>query len=288
MIHARILYCVAFAGLLIGPGVSAQESLPVAVEPQPGTAFFDDLRDGGRGPEMVILPAGSFEMGCVSGVDCFDDQKPVHQVTISHALAVSRFEITFEEYERFADPTQLDDEGWGRGRRPAVNVSWNDAKQYVAWLSVQTGQTYRLLTETEWEYAARAGSQTRFHFGDSESQLCDFANSWDIEAGNPNAPCSDGVGTQTAEVGTYLPNAFGLHDMHGNVYEWVADCWNASYAGAPSDGSAWLDGDCSKRVSRSSSLLDYPKDSHTAIRVRFAPDLRNGVSGFRVARDLVP
>ena len=135
---------------------------------------------------------------------------------------------------------------------------------------------------------AQAESQTAYHYGDSESQLCGYANSWDIEGGNSSAPCSDGVGLLTAEVGTFAPNAFGLHDMHGNVYEWVEDCYNASYAGAPSDGSAWLDGDCTKRVLRSSSLLDFPKDSHTAIRVRFAPNLRNGISGLRVARTLKP
>ena len=288
MIATRSLKVVTYAFVLSCSAVLAQENLRVPAVLEPGAAFSDELRDGGRGPEMVIVPAGSFEMGCVSGVNCFDDQKPVHQVMISQPLAISRFEITFEEYERYADPSHIDDEGWGRGRRPAVNVSWNDAKQYMAWLSSQTGQTYRLLTEAEWEYAARAGSETRYHFGDSEAQLCDFANSWDIEAGNPNAPCSDGVGLQTAEVGTFAPNAFGLHDMHGNVYEWVEDCWNASYSAAPSDGSAWVNGDCSRRVLRSSSWLDYPKDSRTAIRVRFVPDLRNGVGGLRVARTLAP
>ncbi|MDE0128593.1 MAG: formylglycine-generating enzyme family protein [Gammaproteobacteria bacterium] len=250
--------------------------------------FSDELRIGGRGPEMVVLPAGSFRMGCVSGMDCFDDQKPVRQVTISEPIAVSRFEITFEDYERFADSNNLDDESWGRGRRPAVNVSWDDAKQYVAWLSSQTGEAYRLLTEAEWEYAARAGSTTKYHFGNNQSDLCEYANLWDKDAGNGDAPCSDGAGLQTAEAGSYAPNAFGLHDMHGNVYEWVEDCWNASYSGAPSDGSAWLDGDCSRRVLRSSSWMDYPRDARTAIRVRFVQGLRNGVTGFRVARTLVP
>jgi len=250
--------------------------------------FSDELRIGGRGPEMVVLPAGSFRMGCVSGMDCFDDQKPVRQVTISEPIAVSRFEITFEDYEQFVDSNNLDDESWGRGRRPAVNVSWDDAKQYVAWLSSQTGEAYRLLTEAEWEYAARAGSTTKYHFGNNQSDLCEYANLWDKDAGNGDAPCSDGAGLQTAEAGSYAPNAFGLHDMHGNVYEWVEDCWNASYSGAPSDGSAWLDGDCSRRVLRSSSWMDYPRDARTAIRVRFVQGLRNGVTGFRVARTLVP
>ena len=255
---------------------------------EPGEAFTDELRDGGRGPEMVVIPAGSYQMGCGLGPDCFDDQKPVHPVTISEAFAVSKFEITFDDYERFADANVLDDEGWGRSRLPAINVSWNDAKQYVAWLSSQTEQNYRLLTEAEWEYAARAGSATRYHFGSSDSELCDYANLWDKDAGDGGAPCADGVGLQTAVVGSYAPNAFGLHDMHGNVYEWVEDCWNANYSGAPSDGSAWLNGDCSKRVLRSTTWMDYPRDAHTAIRVRFVSGLRNGITGFRVARSLDP
>ena len=284
MNRGRSLNSVAVIALLLTSPVLAQE--PPAS--QSGMVFSDELRIGGRGPEMVVLPAGSFRMGCVSGMDCFDDQKPVRQVTISEPIAVSRFEITFEDYERFADSNNLDDESWGRGRRPAVNVSWDDAKQYVAWLSSQTGEAYRLLTEAEWEYAARAGSTTKYHFGNNQSDLCEYANLWDKDAGNGDAPCSDGAGLQTAEAGSYAPNAFGLHDMHGNVYEWVEDCWNASYSGAPSDGSAWLDGDCSRRVLRSSSWMDYPRDARTAIRVRFVQGLRNGVTGFRVARTLVP
>ena len=167
MDQGRSMYSVAAIVLLFASPAPAQESMPARAAVQPPTVFSDEIRDGGHGPEMVVLPAGSYRMGCISELDCFDDQKPVHQVTISEAFAVSRFEITFEDYERFADPDALDDEGWGRGRRPAVNVSWSDAKQYVAWLSSQSGQTYRLLTEAEWEYACRAGSATRYHFGSS-------------------------------------------------------------------------------------------------------------------------
>jgi len=270
---------LAALALLIAAQATAQDM-------EPGETFTDGLRDGGRGPEMVVIPAGSYRMGCALGVDCFDDQKPVHQVTISQAFAVSRFEITFEDYGRFADANEVDDEGWGRGRRPVINVSWNDAKQYASWLSLQTGQTYRLLTEAEWEYAARAESVTRYHFGNDQSEVCDYANLWDKDAGDESALCSDGTGLQTAATGSYAPNAFGLHDMHGNVYEWVEDCWNASYSGAPSDGSAWLDGDCSKRVLRSTTWMDYPRDAHSAIRVRFVSSLRNAITGFRIARTL--
>ena len=153
--------------------------------------------------------------------------------------------------------SKVDDEGWGRGRQPIMNVSWNDAREYVAWLSSQTGHTYRLLTEAEWEYAARAGSATQF--------------SWGNEIGQERANCG-GCSTQwdfvqTAPVGSFAANAFGLHEMHGNVWEWVEDCWNGSYSGAPANGDAWLSGDCSQRILRGGSYDDFPYDLRSAIRV---------------------
>ena len=256
---------------------------------QPGNTFSDSLRSGGRGPEMVVIPAGSFQMGCVSGLDCGDGEQPVHGVTISQPFAVSKYEITFEDFDLFAGENLADDGGWGRGRRPVINVSWNDAKEYVAWLSSQTGQPYRLLTEAEWEYAARAGSKTKYYFGNDESQLCRFGNFVDRSLGNEDAPCSDGFGMQTAMVGRFESNSFGLHDMHGNASEWVEDCWNDSYTGAPSDGSAWLTGDCGRRVMRGGSWNFLPSDLRSAHRNRLFPNL--GILhfyGFRVARTLDP
>ena len=140
---------------------------------------------------------------------------------------------------------------------PAVCVSWNDAEAFIQWLGAQTGKAFRLPTEAEWEYAARAGSTTKYHFGNSESQLCRYANHADTSTDLDwrNKSCSDGVGKRTATVGRYQPNAFGLYDMHGNVYEWVQDCWNDSYVGAPTDGRAWTSGDCSQRVIRGGSWL---------------------------------
>ena len=145
------------------PGEMLQDSSPPLQEP--GDTFSDALQAGARGPEMVVIPAGEFEMGCVSGQECYEDEMPVHSVTISQPFAVSKYEITFEDYDRFTHRENVDDEGWGRGRHPIMNVSWNDAREYVAWLSSQTGQAYRLLTEAEWEYAARAGSATQFSWG---------------------------------------------------------------------------------------------------------------------------
>ena len=245
---------------------------------QPGDTFSDVLRSGGQGPEMVVIPAGSFSMGCVSGLDCFDDEKLVRRVTISQPVAVSKYEIMFEDYDQFTYPNKVDDKGWGRGRRPVINVSWNDAKDYVAWLSGQTGQSYRLLSESEWEYAARAGSSTKY--------------SWGNEIGTNLANC-DGCGSrwdnqQTAPVGSFGANSFGLHDMHGNVWEWVEDCWNESYAGAPSDGTAWSRGDCSQRVLRGGSWFYIPRSLRSAYRDWSSSGFRDGDLGFRVARTLTP
>ena len=246
---------------------------------RPGETFRDTLRSGGSGPEMVVIPAGSFRMGCVSGVKCDDDEKPVHNVTIARPFAVSKYELTFEEYDRFTMPTgRVDDQGWGRGRRPVINVSWQDAQDYVRWLSGETGATYRLLTEAEWEYAARAGTSTAYNWGN--------------QIGSGRANCQ-GCGSQwdkrqTAPVGSFGANGFGLHDMHGNVWEWVADCWNGSYNGAPSDGSAWTSGDCSDRVLRGGSLYFIPRNLRSAYRLGGPSGYRDLNIGFRVARTLTP
>ena len=172
-------------------------------------------------PEMVAIPGGSFRMGCVSGLNCRDDEKPVHRVRVA-SFELSKYEVTFEEYDHFIAETgrrSPKDEGWGRGRRPVINVSWEDAVAYTEWLSAQTGERYRLPSEAEWEYAARAGSESKFHFGNDASQLCRYGNHADTSTDFDwrNTACSDGVGKRTATVGSYQPNAFELHDVHGNV-----------------------------------------------------------------------
>ncbi len=243
-------------------------------------------------PEMVEIPGGSFRMGCVSGQNCDDDEHPVHTVRVGR-FELSKYEVTFEQYDRFTAATDrklADDEGWGRGCRPVMNVSWEDAVAYVRWLSGQTGERYRLPSEAEWEYAARAGSVTAYHFGNDESQLCQYGNHADTSTDWSwrNQSCSDGVGNQTAMVGRYQANGFGLYDMHGNVWEWVQDCWNESYRGAPADGSAWQSGDCSRRVLRGGSWSDNPRDLRSASRGRFTASGRVRYSGFRVARTITP
>ena len=241
--------------------------------------FRDQLRSGGHGPQMVVLPPGHFRMGCLSeDDDCFFAEAKVHVVHIAHPIAISVYEVTFEDYDRFAFliEIEVDDRGWGRGHRPVINVSWNDAQKYVAWLSNQTGAKYRLPSEAEWEYAARAGSQTKYSWGD--------------EIGDNRAVC-DGCGSswddhQTAPVGSFSPNSFGLHDMHGNVWEWVDDCWNDSYIGAPSDGSAWEQGKCWFRVLRGGSWNLYPWSLRAAFRLRHNRRSRDDFVGFRVVRKL--
>ena len=246
---------------------------------QPGETFRDPRSSGGVGPEMVVIPAGSFEMGCVSGVGCYDDEQPVHQVTIPQALAVGKYEVTFEEYDRFTMPTgRVADSGWGRGRRPVINVSWQDAKDYVRWLSQETGESYRLLSESEWEYTARAGTVTAYSWGNK------------IDSGRANCDgCGGQWDSQTAPVGSFSANGFGLHDMHGNVSEWVEDCWNGSYNRAPSNGGAWEQCDCSLRVLRGGSWYGSPGSLRSALRLRGGPTgIRIDIIGFRVARTLTP
>ena len=254
----------------------------------PGTAF----RDCPDCPEMVVVPAGSFKMGSPSHeAGRSDDEGPRHRVTIARPFAVGKYEVTFAEWDAcVADGGcgghRPSDEGWGRGRRPAINVNWDDAKTYVSWLSEKTGKQYRLLSEAEWEYAARGGTTTPFHFGSTISTLQANYNGNYMYGGGVKGVYRE----RTVTVGSFPANGFGLHDVHGNVWEWVKDCWNASYAGAPEGGSARMSGDCSNRVLRGGSWNVRPWDLRSADRNRFRSRAGNRFSddGFRVARTLTP
>lgn len=215
----------------------------------------------------------------------FDDEGPQHQVTFSSAFAVGRFPLTRDEYIWFASETSrpfipVANPGFAQtGRDPVVNVSWDDAKAYVAWLSGKTGHTYRLLSESEYEYAERAGTTTAYWWGDNEDERCSHANFAPAFTFLGEAGCGhDG----TVPVGSYPANAFGLYDMTGNVWEWTEDCWNDSYAGAPDDGTAWTTGDCGARVLRGGSW--YNDSIRSAYRDKRDPTLRDPTYGFRVAR----
>ena len=212
-----------------------------------------------------------------------DDEGPLHEVRIDYPLAVGAYAVTFDEWDACVSDGGCGgyrprDEGWGRGTRPVINVSWDDAQLYVKWLSWKTGKGYRLLSESEWEYVARAGTRTRYWWGD--------------EIGRNRANC-DRCGSrwnnkQTAPVGSFSANAFGLYDVHGNVWEWVEDCGNDSYDGAPEDGSAWVSEDCIQRVLRGGSWFNRPRNLRSAFRFGNATGDRYGYAGFRVARTLTP
>ena len=257
---------------------------------QPGTAFSDALSSGGRGPEMVLIPAGRFRMGCVSGQDCFPLELPVREVTIREAFAVAKNEVTFEQWDACVADGGCggylpDDLGWGRGDHPVILVSWDDAQAYVLWLSRQSGHSYRLLSEAEWEYVARAGAETAFSWGNNMEQ--NRANCEEPSHITLWSICADGW-MNTSPVGSFTANAFGVNDMHGNVGEWVEDCWNDSYVGAPSDGNAWRNGNCSRPVYRGGSWEDYATLVRSAMRSRATAERRLNNVGFRVARTLAP
>jgi formylglycine-generating enzyme required for sulfatase activity len=245
----------------------------------------DTFRECAEGcPEMVVVPAGEFMMGLSTNEEGRTTSEIAqHKVTITVPFAVSVFEVTFDEWDTCAtygncDPQILDND-FGRGRKPVVNVSWYDAQRYAAWLSKMTGKSYRLLSEAEWEYAARAGTRTSY--------------SWGQEIGKGKANCvgcgSEWDGKRTAPVGSLAANAFGLHDMHGNVSEWVEDCYHTSYRGAPADGRAWTaGGDCSSRILRGGGWNDSPINLRSASRGSAGMFVRSDSLGFRVARTLTP
>jgi formylglycine-generating enzyme required for sulfatase activity len=243
---------------------------------KPGDSFKECAKDC---PEMVVIPAGSFMMGSPTTEKNRDENEgPQHKVSVDKPFAISKFEATFDDWDAcvaYGDCPHVSDSTFGRGRRPVINVTWDDAQTYVAWLSRMTGKSYRLLSEAEWEYAARAGTSSRYSFGDDESGLGQYG--W--YAANS--------GGKTHEVGEKLPNAFGLFDMHGNAWEWVEDCYGP-YAQEPMNSSARTDGDCSRRVVRGGSwYYDFQK-LRSATRDKNSTDNRFNSLGFRVGRTLPP
>ena len=228
--------------------------------------------------EMVSIPGGTFRMGDLSG-EGDDDEWPVHGVTVP-AFRLGKHEVTFAQWDACVTDGGCNgyrprDWGLGRGDRPVMDVSWFDAQSFIDWLNGRTGGNYRLPTEAEWEYAARAGTTTEYIWGD--------------DIGHNRANCSDyACGDHweyTTPVGSFPANAWGLHDVHGNVEEWMQDCWNDGYEGAPTDGSAWTSGDCSRdRVSRGGSWDDDARNLRSASRSRVDRYLRRAFIGFRLAR----
>jgi len=256
------------------PKIKVESPLPV-IE-QPLRTFRDALPDGSTAPVMVELRADSFTMGSGSTSPRFEE-RPQHRVNLSR-FAISKYEVTFVQYERFVQATgraRPADEGWGRGTRPVISVSWQDAVAYTQWLSGQTGARYRLPTEAEWEFAARSGGDKRFW--------------WGKEVGENHANCFDcggqWAGSRTAQVGSYAASPFALHDMAGNVMEWVQDCYQSGYAGVPLDGGAVVTGDCSSRVVRGGGYSSPADLLRSASRDKRPPDVRLDNLGFRVVRE---
>jgi formylglycine-generating enzyme required for sulfatase activity len=248
----------------------------------------DNFKECDHCPAMVVVPAGGLKMGSPqSEADRSPEEGPLHTVVFAKPFAAGRFAITFEKWDACVAAGGCDghvpsDEGWGRGRRPVINVSWYDAKAYVAWLSRRTGADYRLLSEAEWEYVARAGTTTPFWWGASLSTIQANYKGDVVSAANPGGEYR----RQTLPVGAFEPNPWGLYQVHGNVYDWIEDCFNETYHGAPSDGSAWTMGDCDRRGHRGGSWFSNPWALRSAARNRNFSFTRFDFIGFRVARSL--
>ena len=289
--------------------------------PAPGTSF----RDCSNGcPEMVVVKQGKFTMGAPAGEEARENlpnelrgrSVPQHLIKIRHKFAIGKFDATRDEYAQFVSETNRPDPdscitvnapgtdfittngnwhspGFAQtGSDPVVCVSWDDAQAYVAWLSAKTGHVYRLPTEAEWEYAARAGTTTARYGSDNPVEICRYTNVGDLDYSEQhpgdsgvNRACRDGYAF-TSPVGSFPPNQFGLYDMLGNVMDWTEDCWNANYSGAPTDGTAWQSGDCGRRVVHGGSWDADLSVVRSAMRRGILTSRRNATFGFRVARTL--
>ncbi|HEY2102616.1 MAG TPA: formylglycine-generating enzyme family protein [Chthoniobacterales bacterium] len=316
---AALLVCVS--GIFALVAAVADEAAQETATGNSGNVF----RDCPDCPEMVVVPPGRFVMGAPPGEEERENVPnyfrghavPQHSVTIQYRLAIAKFHVTRDEYAQFvaetkrpdpdscygpdpADPSGRESDVKGAnwhspgfpqtGRDPVVCVSWDDAHAYVAWLSAKTGHAYRLPTEAEWEYAARAGTTTARYGSDDPAELCRYINHGDLDFSDRhpaekvvNRECRDGFAF-TSPVGSLRPNQFGLYDMLGNAWQWTEDCWNDNYKGAPSDGSAWQSGDCARRVVRGGAYSLFPALVRAAIRNRPKASGHDHSGGFRVAR----
>ena len=291
--------------LRVTVGVGAGQDKEIWITPGDGTSF----KDCPMCPELVVVPAGRFEMGSTpEEIDALDKQHqdfpsykqfgnqftaegPQHEVRILKPFAAGKFAVTFDEWaacvaDKGCNGYEPKDEGWGYGRRPVINVSWVDAKAYVSWLSNKTGKEYRLLSEAEREYVARAGTTTPFWWGSSISTDQANYNGNYAFGGGPTGEYRK----QTVPVDSFQANPWGLYQVHGNLWEWVEDCWHDDYNGAPTDGSAWTTGDCSRRVERGGAPGSFPGWLRAAHRFgKFGRTVfRYHHSGFRVARAIAP
>ena len=305
-----------------GSGVSTPQTPPQTPSigqrqnPAPGQI----IKDCAACPEMLVIPAGSFTMGSSAAEQALANagglaasltgrENPQHRVNI-RSFAAGRYAISKGEFATFVRAKGYQTEAergdgcfawngkeWKKDaaynwrnvgfaqadNHPVVCVSWNDAQAYIAWLNQSSGQTYRLLSEAEREYAARGGTQTAFWWGDSiNTAQANYAGTGTSYNGSPKGEYRQA----TVPVNSFSPNPFGLYNVHGNVWEWVEDCWSENYSGAPTDGSAWTTGDCRYRVLRGGSWVNLPTNLRSAYRIRYSPDIRGGSYGLRLARTL--
>ncbi len=276
----------------IGPSHPAEalpdpSSAPLFIPPSTPRAAGETFRDCSGCPAMVVIPAGSFMMGSPSSEEGRENSEgPQRRVSVS-AFAAGKYEVTWAEWDRCAATggcAEHDDDGYGKGSRPVTRVSWDDAQEYTRWVSGQSGMTYRLLSESEWEYAARAGTTTTYWWGETANRI--FANyGKDVCCGGFDFGEDQWINTSPA--GSFAANAFGLHDLHGNVWEFVEDCFGNDYsAGQPTDGSAFTKSSCYDRVARGGSYNDDPPKLRTAYRSAWPQQLDARNAGFRVARAL--
>ena len=290
--------------------MSTKAAAPAAAAPIPGTL----IRDCPTCAAMMVLPAARFKQGfAATDRGSVSYEKPQHWVTITRPFAMSADLVTVEEYRQFIDATgravqgcETYDGAWKyrpennwrnpgfaqSGLHPVTCVSWNDAVAYAQWLSTRTGHQYRLPSASEWEYAARAGSETVYPWASNGSNACTYANVADASAARQYPgwvafACDDGY-ANTSPVGSFQANALGLNDMLGNVFQWTLDCWHADYSGAPVDGSARTDGDCSERELRGGSWFTAPSYVRANYRNHFASDYRTSSVGIRLVRDIGP
>jgi formylglycine-generating enzyme required for sulfatase activity len=246
---------------------------------------------------MIVVPAGIFTMGSpASEPQRAVHEGPQHEVRLAKQFAVGKFAVTFDEWDACVgdggcNRYRPSDSDWGRGKRPVIKVNWDDAKAYVAWLSRKTGKTYRLLSESEREYVTRAGTTTPFWWGSSISpQQANYNGNFVYGSGSAfdNSGSKGGFRQRTVPVDSFQPNPWGLYQVHGNVWEWVEDCYRDSYAGVPTDGSASTSGDCGRRVVRGGSWFDLPTFLRSAHRYGDDSGDRDHALGFRVGRTLTP
>lgn len=300
LVLVATLSALVISGSARGRADQDRAAIPNGDPEFPGSPF----RDCPRCPEMVMVSAGSFLMGSPETEEGrFEDEGPQREITVRSSFAIGVHEVTFEEWDACVDDGGCDgyrpeDGGWGRGRRPVTEVSWQDARGYVEWLSEETGHPYGLPSEAQWEYAARAGTRTARYWGESAAEQCRYANGFDRDLARTNEKglamfeehgmtypsCSDGQGEGTAPVGSYEPNAFGLYDMIGNLTEWTDDCWNPDHSGRPENAGTRFSGDCSRRILRGGTWA-YPSEFlRSAYRFQFELDHRDNGLGFRVIR----